>query len=306
MKTAPIALFAYNRPWHTEQTISALKRNLLAEVSDLYVFSDGPKDKFDEEQVRQVRAYLKTIDGFRNVRVIERPANSGLARSIIDGVTEICDAHGRIIVLEDDMVTSEYFLQFMNDGLDKYENVEDVISIHGYMYPVRKELPETFFLRGADCWGWATWKRGWHLFEPNGLKLLREIRERQLAKQFNYDGTYDYIGMLEAQNEGRNNSWAIRWYASAFLRDKLTLYTGRSLVDNIGNDSSGTHCGTTNQLSGLIGTSRVHVGDVPIVESDVARLALVEFFAEIGSTKTGLVRRAIRALSQFSFLGRLQ
>lgn len=248
---APIVLFVYNRLDHTQKTIDALKNNVLASESELFVFSDAAKNFIDnpektgliQSQVSDVRKYIHTIKGFRKVTVIEQPENKGLANSIIDGVTSIVNRFGKIIVLEDDLVTSPYFLQFMNDALNFYENEDQVISIHGYTYPMEQPLPETYFVKGADCWGWATWKRGWALFENDGEKLLRELQKRKLTKEFDFNNAYSYTQMLKDQIAGKNNSWAIRWYASAFLHNKLTLYPGQSLVRNIGNDGSGVHSG---------------------------------------------------------------
>lgn len=164
---APIALFVYNRLNHTQRTITALQQNSLAQESELYIFSDGPKDEAGVEKVETIRKYLKTISGFKSVHIKERPENWGLAKSIIEGATEIVGQFGKIIVLEDDIVTSPHFLKYLNEALDLYQNEEKVISVHGYIYPVKQVLPETFFLRGADCWGWATWQRGWRLFQPD-------------------------------------------------------------------------------------------------------------------------------------------
>ena len=227
---APIALFVYNRLLHVQNTVEALQRNKFASESDLYIFSDGPSGEVEIENVLKVREYLKTIIGFKSVAIIEREENLGLARSIISGVTEIVDKYDRIIVLEDDLITSPFFLKFMNEALEFYKDEINVISIHGYLYPVKAQLPRTFFLRGADCWGWATWKRGWNLFEPDGKKLLYELKARKLKKQFDNNGAYPYTKMLEKQVKGKNNSWAIRWHASAFLKGKLTLYPGNSLI----------------------------------------------------------------------------
>ena len=238
---SPIVLFVYNRSWHTRQTVESLLANELANESDLIIFADGPKDEKDFFMVGEVRNYIKTIVGFRSVTINESPKNKGLANSVIDGVTEVVSKYGRIIVIEDDMVTSPYFLRFMNDALELYENEDKVISIHGYMYPVKEQLPETFFLRGADCWGWATWKRGWDLFEPNPHKLLNQF-DRELKKKFNFNNSFPFHKMLKNQALGKIDSWAIRWYASAFIKNKLTLYPGESLLKNIGMDNSGTHC----------------------------------------------------------------
>lgn len=154
INVTPIILFVYNRLWHTKQTVEALQKNDLASESELFIFSDGPKPGA-EEKVKEVREYLKTITGFRKVTIIERDTNWGLANNIIDGVTKIVNEYGKVIVLEDDLVTSPGFLTYMNEGLKIYADEEQVASIHGYIYPLKhpERLPETFFIRGADCWG---------------------------------------------------------------------------------------------------------------------------------------------------------
>jgi len=303
MKTAPIALFVYNRPWHTHQTVMALQNNELAKESDLIVFSDGPKiesnkekTKSNEEKVKEVRNYIKNITGFKAVKIIERKQNLGLANSIISGVTEVVNQYGRIIVLEDDLVTSKYFLRFMNEALELYEKEDKVISIHGYVYPI-EDLPETFFLKGADCWGWATWKRGWDIFEADGKKLLLELRKRKLLKRFDFDGAYPYTKMLKNQIKGKNNSWAIRWYASALLNDKLTLYPGKSLVNNIGADSSGTHKDHTDIFDVKLSDKSITIKKIQTLEDPNAYREFRSFLRTI-SKQSSLTNRIGRFLNR--------
>lgn len=287
-KLSPIALFVYNRPEHTNKTVDALKNNTLARESSLFIFSDGPKNESSKNKVKEVREYIKKIDGFKEVVIIEREKNYGLAKSIIEGVTEIVNKFGKIIVLEDDLITSPYFLKYMNDALDFYENQEKVISIHGYVYPTKKNLPETFFIKGADCWGWATWKRGWKLFELDGKKLLSELQREKLLREFDFNSSYPYVRMLEKQIAGLNNSWAVRWYASAFLAGKLTLYPGKTLVQNIGADSSGTHCGSTNAYESEYSEKKIVVKDIPVEENKTARKEFERFFKTL---RPGLFKR---------------
>jgi hypothetical protein len=296
MSCAPIALFVYKRLNHLNKTLDALARNPEAKHSELYVFSDAARHESDKTTVDEVREYLKNISGFASVHIIERQDNYGLSRSIIDGVTQVCMLRGRVIVLEDDMVTSPYFLRYMNDSLDLYEADNDVISIHGYVYPVEGLLPETFFIRGADCWGWATWQRGWALFEPDGERLLLQLKERRLCREFDLDGAYPYTSMLKAQITGRNDSWAIRWYASAFLNDKLTLYPGRSLVSNIGNDSSGTHCGTSEDFSGKVSDVAVRVEHQAPEENEMARKRIITFLKDVRPSFSKRVWQRLAAL----------
>jgi hypothetical protein len=275
---APIALFVYNRKTHLQSTIEALLKNQEAHATALYIFSDYPRSAHDEEAVAEVRRYVREIDGFSAITIIEREENFGLSKSIITGVTSVCREHGRLIVVEDDMIVSRYFLKFMNDALRLYEHCDEVISIHGYVYPVERQLPETWFLKAAHCWGWATWQRGWDLFEPDGQRLLDEIRDRNLTTEFNFEGSYPYQKMLQDQIRGRNDSWAIRWYASAFLQGKLTLYPGKSLVYNIGMDGSGIHCSSTSRFAGEIADRPIAVHKMALIENADARSAIADFF----------------------------
>lgn len=267
---SPIVLFTYNRPRHTRQTVEALLKNDYAAESDLIIYSDGYKDEKTREGVEETRKYIQSITGFKLIQVIKREKNWGLANNIIDGVTAVVNTYGRIIVLEDDLLTSPYFLKYMNEGLNFYENEEDVISIHGYTFPVKGKLPETFFIRGADCWGWGTWNRGWDLFEADGVKLLSELLYNHKTKEFDFGGSYPYTKMLKKQVEGKVDSWAIRWYASAFLKNKLTLYPGRSLIFYNGNDGSGTNCGVSDEFKIELSTSPVHIDSIEIKESSIA------------------------------------
>jgi hypothetical protein len=296
MDNAPVALFVYNRPWHTRQTVEALLNNPEASETPLYVFSDAHKDVTTSSAVAEVRSFLRKIRGFKSLSIIERPNNFGLARSIIDGVSHVCVEHGRVIVLEDDLVTSPYFLNYMNEGLEKYRDDQRVISIHGYIYPVEQVLPDTFFLKGADCWGWATWSRGWDQFDPDGKRLLDELKYRKLTHQFDFDGSYPYTKMLQDQIAGKNNSWAVRWYASAFLKDKLTLYPGRSLIHNVGADGSGIHCSETANFSGELAKTPISVKNVAVEEALIARQLFAQFHRR---TRPSLpVRVANKVISQ--------
>ncbi|HTN69290.1 MAG TPA: hypothetical protein VLZ33_07495 [Dysgonamonadaceae bacterium] len=239
---APVVLFTYNRPWHTQQVLNALRKNTLSEQSELFVFSDGAKNYEDEKLVNETREILAQIDGFKKVAIIERHLNYGLAANIINGVSTIIDKYEKIIVLEDDLLTSPTFLTFMNDALTLYEDVDEVAHIHSFCYS-GLDLPDTFLIKWVGSTGWATWKHSWELFNPNGAKLLAEIEKRKLKKTFDFNGSYPYTRMLRRQIEGENNSWAIRWNASLFLNNKLSLNTGKSLIHNIGFDGSGENSG---------------------------------------------------------------
>ena len=278
MKLAPVVFFVYNRLAHTMLTIEALQKNQGATESTLYIYSDGPKNSADAERVAEVRNYLRGVTGFADVIIIERERNLGLASSLISGIDEVFDAHESIIVLEDDLVTSPFFLQFMADSLKCYEHEEQVVAIHGYTFPMGIPLPETFFLRSTGCWGWGTWKRGWAIFEPDGRKLLNQLRNLQLTKSFDMNGAYPYSRMLEDQVNGKVDSWAVRWHASTFLTDKLNLYPGVSLVKNIGHDGSGEHSYNSPFYDVDLTDRRIEVLPIPLCEDTRVANSLETYF----------------------------
>lgn len=243
MSYAPISLFVYNRPWHTRQAVESLLANPGAAHSPLYIFSDAPRGAAASEAVAEVRSYIRSIAGFKTVTIIERETNFGLARSIIDGVTRLCEEYGRVIVMEDDLVTSPNFLSYMNDALTHYENEGRVMQIAGYMFPVSLELEEdALFLPFTSSWGWATWERAWHHFDAKGSGYQRLVDDQNLRLAFDLKGNYRYFRMLESQLRGETDSWAIRWYLSVFLMNGLTLYPKKTLVGNLGFDGSGVNC----------------------------------------------------------------
>lgn len=244
MNLAPVVLFVYNRPEHTRKTIESLLKNALAEQTDLYIYSDGAKNKDAEQLVKEVRHFIKEISGFKNVFVVERDRNFGLANNIIDGVTKVVNSAGKVIVLEDDLLTSSNFLCFMNEALDKYENERSVYAVTGYSFADGGRIPEsTYFLSITSSWSWATWREKWSIFSRDSETLKHVIGDEGKIRDFNFDNSYDYVSMSKLQLDEKINSWAIFWYMSIFLNNGLTLFPAERLVQNIGYDGSGTHCG---------------------------------------------------------------
>lgn len=242
MSLAPIALFAYRRPQHLQATLEALRADPLAAASELVIYSDGARNPADAAAVAQVRALLAGLSGFASVRVVERAYNLGLARSIEQGVTELCEAHGRVIVLEDDLVVMPGFLRFLNAALDQYADDEHVMQVTGYQFPGHFQTPaDALFLPLISTWGWATWARAWRHYDraAGGFERLRN--DRALRRRFDLGGAYPYFDMLRQQVGGHIDSWGIRWLLSVFGRDGLTLFPRVSLLHNRGADGSGTH-----------------------------------------------------------------
>jgi hypothetical protein len=272
-------------------------KNSLASESYLFIYADGAKDSTQQEAVNEVRNYIRTIQGFKQTTLIERSENWGLARNIIDGVTTQVNRYGKVIVLEDDLVVAPYFLQFMNDALEVYKDEPKVGHIQACDFTQDSSLPSTFLIKWTGSWGWATWDRAWKYFNPNGKELLQELEERKLTRIFDFNGKYGFTRMLRRQIEGKNNSWAIRWNASLFLKDILSLNVGRSLVQNEGFDGSGTNCG-----GGGLYASHLYLQPLPVIpispieENKEARQAFVRYYARTNSFWAKAIRRIKRTL----------
>lgn len=244
---SPIVLFVYNRPEHTRKTLRALSKNNLASESVLYIYCDGtPIDCISElkENNDLVKKVIREEQWCKEVVIIEAETNKGLANSVISGVTEIVNRYGKIIVLEDDLVTSTYFLEYMNNALNVYANNLEVIQISGFSFPSPKikSTNSSYFLTLTSTWGWATWKQAWDIidFECSDYKILK--KDKNLAYRFNHNGSYDYKKMFLQQMESdKISSWGIRFYWNAFKQNAVILFPDKSLVINNGWDSSGKH-----------------------------------------------------------------
>lgn len=294
---APILLFVYNRPEHVCRNIQALLKNELAAESELFIYSDAAKDETSQAAVKEVRAFIRSIQGFKKITITERAENWGLARSIIDGVTTQINRYGRVIVLEDDLVVAPHFLQFMNDALETYRDEERVGHIQACDFTHDPSLPDTFLIKWTGSWGWGTWDRAWKHFNADGKALLTELESRKLTYTFDFNGKYGYTRMLRRQIEGKNNSWAIRWNASLFLKGILSLNVGKSLVQNEGFDGSGTNCGGGGLYASELYMERLPVKKIsPIEENIQARNAYVRYYARTNSFMAKAIRRIKRTL----------
>lgn len=300
MNLAPIVLFVYNRPQHTQKTVEALKNNELAKDSDLYIFSDAAKDKSTDNDVLAVQQFIRSIEGFKSITIIERQQNLGLAKSIINGVTQIVNEFGKIIVLEDDLISSPYFLKFMNDSLVLYQDNDQVGMVHGHIYYI-KNLPELFFLRKSGCLGWATWKDSWNQVSFNGDALLKEIKLKKLERDFNINNSYPFVNTLSNQIAGKNNSWAIRVQASFFLKNILTFYPAESLIQHIGYDV-GTHCNnsvTGSDMDGRLSTKHIQAKSIKVIPDIDAERKLEKFFNKQNNNLLNRIVRKFKMLFKF-------
>lgn len=296
---APIVLFVYNRPDHTKQTVEALQKNELAIDSELFIYSDAAKNENAEQKVNEVREYIKNIDGFKKVTIVEREKNWGLANSIIDGVTKIVNEYGKIIVLEDDLVTSPYFLKFMNEALEFYKDEEKVWHISGWNYPIySEEKNETFLWKKMNCWGWSTWKSKWEYFEKKPKELINSFKNNEI-KEFDLDGIDFNWQQIIKNYDKQINTWAVFWHASIFKNKGLCLNPYTSFVTNIGHDGSGVHCGNSYEkdIEILNYSNKIHFTN-DILENKIQKDLIIKY---LKSKKKNILIRILNKLARISF-----
>lgn len=288
MILAPIVLFVYNRPWHTRQTLEALRKNVLADQSTLYVYADGPKQQSsdeDLEKIKEVRSIVREKKWCREVVVIESRENRGLADSILNGVTEVVNKHRRAIVLEDDIVTSPGFLQYMNDALDCYADEEKVMHVSAYSPPTRKKLPELFFYEVMHCWGWGTWKRAWNQLNQSYKDILDALTDRKQLSHFDLENSRMFLPQLRDNIRGVSHTWAILWYGSIYLANGLCLNPGTSLIQNFGLDGSGENCLASENRWETISSQEVH--EIEIKASIKTRKEIAYYYKYSGNSLMG-------------------
>ncbi len=276
---APVLLFVYNRPQHTRRIFEQLLRQPEIESTHIYIWSDGPKGNQDSDAVQEVRAICRSL--LPQATLHEQISNVGLANNVVEGVSTILKTHTRVIVLEDDLILSPYFLRWMNDTLNCYENNPEIAHIHAGTFYTSSTLKNNHLLHFAGSWGWATWQDRWkELWEPNGQKLLDELMAKpDVRRQFNYYGYMDFTRMLRQQVEGLNNSWAVRWHASLVLHHRLSVSCNPPLVANRGFDNSGTHSGGGGRYNTPVAPFPIYAEPITSpTESKTARHILTAYY----------------------------
>jgi hypothetical protein len=224
-----------------------LSRNTRAGESSLHIFSDGPRSSGDEKKVDAVRNYIKSISGYNRIEIIERENNLGLANSVVKGVDEIFRLYDKAIVMEDDMISSPYFLKFMNDVLIMFENNYSIYSVTGYTFPI--QIPDSYnhslyLAPRASSWGWGTWRDRWKKVDWESKDFDNFINDKFKVNNFNKGGD-DLTRMLKNSIEGKIDSWAVKWTYAHFLNNAYCVYPVKSRLINIGADASGVHTNKT-------------------------------------------------------------
>ncbi|MBC7488102.1 MAG: glycosyltransferase [Cytophagaceae bacterium] len=281
MKTdhfAPIVLFVYNRLAHTRATVEALQKNKGAAESELYIYSDGAKTESGRAAIEEVRQYIRSIQGFKRLHIVEKEKNQGLSESVITGVTEVLQQYDDVIVLEDDLITAPDFLEYMNQALSFYKDDFSIYSISGYTFPspYLKDIKEDVFLYPRPAsWGWASWKNRWDKSDWEMSDFAAFSEDKTAIRSF-IRGGEDMFIMLLKQQKGLIQSWAIRWAYTHFIHQAHSLYPVQSKVRSIGTDSSGTNLPSTKKYETEIHEGELHL--VPQLKPDYSLIFRLKDF----------------------------
>ena len=309
MRNAPVALFVYNRADHFEQTFAALSRCPEAADTDLFIFADGAKSEAGREKVDACRAAVRAAVSdcvFKSVTVRESPENRGLAASVIAGVSEVMERFGRVIVLEDDCVCSEFFLRFMNGGLNAFEPDRRIGAIAGYTptlaIPASYKADVFTCYRSCSC-AWATWQDRWETVDWTPGAIRAFYKDPKLILRLNANGADRFL-RLYRQSKGDAGSWSVRFGAHLVKNDMLTVYPRHSLISNIGCDASGVHSTSEDAASMAVDLTKA-IPD-PVIAFTAPDPAIQKLMKKhySGGTLSDLKRLAATAL--LALKGRLQ
>ncbi len=307
-KKTPIALFVYDRPEHARFALESLSRCERLDECTLRIYCDGSKNAADAEGVAAARQVAREWANRLGGEVVERETNLGLARSIVTGVTDLCEGHGRVIVLEDDFALSPSFLDYMLQALDRYADERNVYQISGYMFPVEHPAkPEAFFLPLTTTWGWATWARAWRVFDWDAADARGKLKDPKLRRSFDLDGSYPYAAMLEQRLRNENDSWGILFWWAVFKAGGLALHPRESLVWVGGFDGSGTHCGdqtwsdeTTRRLVTEDAPRDLFTMPIKIATDEAALKRIKDFLRDQTFSNSSILWRLRRKISRYA------
>lgn len=255
MKRAPLALFVYNRPKELSITLKYLKRNVLINNTDVLIFSDGPKEtKEDILNVEKVRKLINTCK-IKIKKKIFLKKNKGSKKNIIDGLNFVFKSYNKVIVLEDDIITSKYFLSFMNNSLEFIKNKKKIWHIGAWNYPIKiskQDKNKVILNNQMHCWGWATYKKNWKKINLNSNNLIKRFNRKSI-RDFTLDHKLNTWSQLIRNHKGKLKSWAIFWYASIYLNRASCLTPLISYTKNVGFGNKATNTKET-----LIQTNRLN------------------------------------------------
>ena len=304
-ESTPIALFTYNRPDHVRLTLETLSRCDRLDECSLHIYCDGAKEDGDPD-VSAARQVAHEWANRLGAQVVERTQNLGLSKSIVNAVTELCSKYGRVIVLEDDFMLNPSFLDYMLQALDRYADDSNVYQISGYMFPVKHPPePDAFFLPLMTTWGWGTWSRAWRIFDWDASDALEKLKEPNLRRRFDLDGSYPYSAMLEQRLRNENDSWGIIFWWAVFKAGGLALHPRESMVWIGGFDQSGTHCGdqawSVPQSREQITKTRHASFQLPVtVGPDLAAFKRITRFLRKEKYPTSMAGRLWRKVEQYA------
>jgi hypothetical protein len=239
-----ILLLIFNRPEETRQVLSVLRT---LRPARLYVAGDGPRPGRggEPEAVAAARAAATDVDWDCDVATLFRDANLGCRRAVSGALDWFFDQEPEGIVLEDDCVPDRSFFAFCSELLARYRDDRRIMAIAGNNFQggwARSE-DSYYFSRYNHCWGWASWRRAWALYDRE-LAGWPEFRARGYLADIG-DQDPDFVEcwtkIFDRSARGETDSWAYRWTFSCWQQSGLTCLPRVNLVENIGFGPAATH-----------------------------------------------------------------
>lgn len=242
----PICLLTYNRPRHARITIEALKENTLAANTDLYIFSDAPRSSADTDGVLETRKYLKTVDGFKSVTVIEMDENQGAFKMAVKAGNYMCEQAEAFIWVEDDVQTHRYFLSYMNQALNFYRDNKRVAAVSGYTHEsslttALKNYPhDMVFSYAFHAFAWGTWSDRFKNIDwgmPGVEEYLANNKERRRGRVL----SWGHLRAAGVASKPDSELWDVRFSYYMLKNDLVCAWPRYTYANNFGFDGSGLH-----------------------------------------------------------------
>jgi len=239
-RLAPVALYTYSRYEHFKRTVEALKQNFLAPHTTLYVVSDAPSIDAHKPAVENIRNYVDDLRGFREVVRVYRDKNLGLKLSPPMAEKAILSDHGMIINMEDDNISSRNYLDFVNGGLQHFEDDDSVFSVSGYAPPTAGTDGggDFWFYPWNISWGYGLWKAKYDKFYPLVNRYPALKKAGVLAAQNRHGGLY-VSDSLKRDYENKKYFPDAILCTEMFRQGARTVLPTVSKIQNIGQDGSG-------------------------------------------------------------------
>lgn len=260
---SPILVFVHTRFDHFNNCINSLLKCPEAKYSPLFVSSDFQRNDEEKVNVDLVRNYVKAIKGFKSVTPIFFEKNVGIEYASNYSVNKVFKNYDQIIMLEDDIKVSPFFLDYINKGLDFYKNDPKVFSICGFSpYILTKNYSkfntELVSSNRWNAWGFGSWKNKFnqHLKFRHETSLIKNLENENIKGKLklisdklsrNY-----YPHFLYCIKENKLPAFDHLVSLFCLKNNMVNIYCQSTYTKNYGHDGSGLHSAKDSKITMLM------------------------------------------------------